>query len=74
MDPNWLWLIPVLGFVILESASIVYRRSTRLRPLTYWLRETFGISDPLPGKASGIGFFLAAGIIVWLGVHFLVES
>jgi hypothetical protein len=69
VDSNWLWLVPVVGFFVLEFWGL-HSSTDRQQPLTYWLRKGFGLKD---GWHS-IGWWLAAGILGWLVVHFLIAS
>lgn len=72
-DPNWLWLIPVVGFFLFEFLAL--RSDTdKLRPLTYWVRKTFHLDGGLSRKVHSIGWWVAAAILGWLVFHFLLES
>ncbi len=63
---NLLWLIPLLGFGVLETLALLNRRD-KFQPATYWIRRffmTWNRWQPL--------YWIGAGLWVWLGVHFLI--
>lgn len=65
---NWLWLIPLLSFGVLESVALLNRRD-RFEPATYWLRRLLMLRSrwaPL--------YFVALGVYAWLGVHFFIDT
>lgn len=68
MDPNWLWLIPVLGFLALEWWGL-RSDEDRAQPLTYWIRKSFSLSNGV----RSVGWWITAGILGWLVYHFLAE-
>lgn len=75
MDPNLLWLIPVVvflvGFAVLEWWGLK-RPDDRMQPLTYWVRRYFGLGK----KRSylSIGWIAITALIVWLFIHFALEG
>ncbi len=64
---NWLWLVPALGFTVLETLALLNRKD-KFQPATYWIRKffmTWNRAMPL--------YWILAGVWVWLGVHFLID-
>lgn len=65
---NWAWLVLLLAFLGLEGLALLNRKD-RLEPATYWLRKVLMLHDrwaPL--------YWLAVGLWLWLGVHFLIDG
>ena len=65
---NWLWLVPVLGFGVLEALALLNKRD-KFQPLTYWMRKILMLRNRLAPL-----YWLAAGLWLWLGVHFFIDS
>lgn len=61
---TWAWIVWIAYFVVLETYALL--NDARHDALTAHLRPLF-IEHPLT-------WFLAAGLWLWLGFHFLVEA
>lgn len=73
MDPNVLWGVLVVAFFVLESWGIYSQNhGGRMKPLTYWVRKVFGLGQPR--SYLGIGYWIAAGLVLWQVVHWLLEG
>jgi hypothetical protein len=65
---NWMWLISLVSFGVLETLALLNKRD-KFEPATYWIRRLLMLRSrwqPL--------YWLAAGLWVWLGVHFFIDS
>lgn len=68
MSSGLFWLAWVLAFFGFEAFTL-WREDDRFEPFTYYVRKTLW----LRGGVRSPGWWIIAGGIAWLGVHFLIE-
>jgi hypothetical protein len=66
------WTVWILIGVLYETWAL-HEQGDRFRPLTYWWRWL--IYGPRPSGYSWMRpvYWLAAGLWVWVGIHFLID-
>jgi hypothetical protein len=60
---TWVWIVWIAQFAIWEAYTLIFHNG---QELTAHLRPVFQSYDPI--------YFLAVGLWLWLGWHFLIDG